>query len=85
MLGGYEFVVGLCAEVFDVVDEERVGERLSNEQDYLRTARGQPSDDFSAYACCSALTCVSDMLSYCIKNLVLSQSPPWNAYSAPTC
>jgi hypothetical protein len=56
MLGGYEFVVGLCAEVFDVVDEERVGERLSNEQDYLRTARGQPSDDFSAYACCSALT-----------------------------
>ena len=50
MFGGDELVARLSAQVFDVVDEEGVGERLLDEEDDLCTARCKTSYYFSAYA-----------------------------------
>lgn len=38
MFGGNELVARLGTEVLDVVDEEGVGERLLDEEDYLCTS-----------------------------------------------
>jgi hypothetical protein len=55
MFGSYKLVARRGANVFDVVDEKGVGERLLDEKDYLSTARGESFDHFSAYARCTAL------------------------------
>lgn len=48
LLGGDELVARLCAQVFDVVDEEGVGEGVLREKDDLRTAGGEAFCYFGA-------------------------------------
>lgn len=55
MLGGDELVAGLGAQVFDVVDEKGVNERLTDQENNLCTARRKTSHDFSSYTSRSAL------------------------------
>jgi hypothetical protein len=49
VFGGDELVAGISAQVFDIVDEEWVGERLLDEEDDLGPTRGKTSNYFSAY------------------------------------
>jgi hypothetical protein len=62
MFGGDKLVARICSEVFDIVHEERVGERLLNEEDDLCTPRCETSDYFSPYTRCPSLCCMSVQL-----------------------
>lgn len=55
VLGGDELVVGLGAQVFNVIDKKGVGEWLLDEENNLCATRGKAFDYFSAYASCSSL------------------------------
>ena len=55
LLGGDELVAGALAQVFDVVDEERVGELVLGEQDELGAAGGEAGCDLGADARGAAL------------------------------
>jgi hypothetical protein len=57
MFGGDELVARLGPQVFDVVDEEGVGERLLDEENDLCTARCKASYYFSAYTRSASLGC----------------------------
>lgn len=50
LLGGYELVAGLGAQVFDVVDEKGVGEGVLREEDELSAAGGKAFGYFGADA-----------------------------------
>lgn len=55
MFGGNELVACLCAEVLDIVYEERIGQRLSDEENNLCPARCEASDDFCTNTCRASL------------------------------
>jgi hypothetical protein len=55
MFGGDELVARLRSQVFDIVDEEGVGERLLDEEDDLGATCCEPFYDFSAYTGRSSL------------------------------
>jgi hypothetical protein len=55
MLSGDELVARIGSEVFDIIHEERVGERLLNEENNLCTPRRETSDYFGPNTRCSSL------------------------------
>jgi hypothetical protein len=59
MFSSYEFVPGLFAQVFDIVDEKGVDEGLLDQQDDLGTARCKIFDYLSTDSRCASLAIVS--------------------------
>lgn len=55
LLGGDEVVVGFCADVFDVVDNEGVAKGVLGEEDDLCAASCEGADCGFAYATGAAL------------------------------
>lgn len=49
LLGGNELVVGVSADIVNVLDYERVAQRMLCEKDYLRASRSKIADDCFAY------------------------------------
>lgn len=50
MFGGDELVACLRAQVFDVINEEGVGEGMLSEENYLGASSGEAFCYFGAYA-----------------------------------
>lgn len=59
MLGGDELIARFGTQIFDIIDEEGVGERLLDEEDELCTASCKSSNYFSAYTRCTSLFSMS--------------------------
>lgn len=77
-------VVGVVADVFDVVDDEGVAEGVLGEEDDLCASSCEGSDGGFSYTACSALNIVSIVvLVYMIVEIfILLPTPLFHAYSA---
>ena len=59
LLGGDELIVGLLADIVDVVDNERIAELVLGEKDYLCTTGGQPTHNCLSHPTGATLGMVS--------------------------
>lgn len=59
MFGGDEVVVGVVADVLDVVDDEGIAEGVLGEEDDLCASSCEGSDGGFSYTACAALDIVS--------------------------
>lgn len=64
LFGRNEFVIRLVSHVFDVVDDERVVQRVLRKEDDLCAAGREGSDCSFAYTRCAALENVNTVLAY---------------------